>query len=137
MATVGKNKYQATDYDFGNTVAILRIIYIAAIVIIIVTIVASMFGAGFVALRDHALGFLGMIQILFSGLAALVINYLWYSFAIVLFEIVKNLRQTRDEIMALRKVSFVNSAATQVNAEKQPSGSLRYDPNTHEYIKAQ
>lgn len=132
MATMGKNRYQATDYDFGNTVTILKIVYIISIILIVGYMVW-----GVIATSREREAFSLFILIILAGLAALVINYLWYSFAIVLFEIVKNLRQTRDEIMALRKVSTVNSAATQVNAEKQPSGSLRYDPNTHEYIKAQ
>lgn len=131
MATVGKNKYQATDYDFSNTVAILGIIYIIAICLIVISMVIGAVAA--LSNNNSPALILGLS----SGLIALVINYLWYSFSVVLFEIVKNLRQTRDEIMALRKGSTVNSAATQVNAEKQPSGSLRYDPNTHEYIKAQ
>lgn len=130
MSKTIQNKYHSTDYNFDGTLSILSAVYWLGIVL---TVVVVMIGCVVFANGNQP----GMVfATILYGVVALIANHLWYSFARVLFEIVKNLRQTRDEIMALRNSSVRVPDTPRSEGEGNTSSPLRYDPETHEYVKA-
>ena len=124
-----QNKYHATDYNFDGTLSILSAVYW---VVKILTVAGVLIGCIVFANGNQP----GMVfATILCGVVVLIANHLWYSFARVLFEIVKNLRQTRDEIMALRNSSARVPDASRSGGAEDTSSPLRYDPETHEYVK--
>lgn len=129
MSRTIQNKYHATDYNFDGTLSILSAVYW---VVIILTVTGGLISCVASASEGHP----GMVfATILTGVMILIANHLWYSFARVLFEIVKNLRQTRDEIMALRNSSARVPDASRSGGAEDTSSPLRYDPETHEYVK--
>ena len=124
-----QNKYHATDYNFDGTLSILSAVYWVGNILTVAVAMVS-----FVAFASEGHPPM-MFATILTGVMVLIANHLWYSFARVLFEIVKNLRQTRDEIMALRNSSARVPDASRSGGAEDTSSPLRYDPETHEYVK--
>ena len=130
MSKTIQNKYHSTDYNFDGALSILSAVYWLCIVL---TVVVVMIGCVVFANGNQP----GMVfATILCGVVVLIVIHFWYSFARVLFEIVKNLRQTRDEIMALRNSSVRVPDTPRSGGEGNTSSPLRYDPETHEYVKA-
>lgn len=121
-----KKDYEKTDVSFDTAVSIIRIIYYVAEVIIILVVLAAALN-----FREN-----GALVALVTGIVLGLAVHVAYCFNIGLFELIKNVRQVRNEIIASREygASSSKTAATPSNTGwNTPTSSPRYNPKTHEY----
>lgn len=117
-----KKDYEKTDANFETAVSVIRIIYYVVEVIIVMGIIGSACNRSFPV-------------VVFGVILGLVVHVI-YCFNIGLFELIKNVREVRDEIITSRECGASSSktaAAPSNSGWNTPTSSPRYNPKTHEY----
>lgn len=122
------NEYEKTDFNFSRAKSVLRGVYIATQAVAILQLV----GLTITAVHERGVA-VAMPFVLMLVLAPFLIH-LSYSFMIGFFEIIRHLREIRNELVSARTKT---SAASQTFGQLPPpnNSSLRYDSATHQYIK--
>lgn len=126
------NGYAKTDFNFATAQSVIRGVYCILMILIVLGALGGVLGM--MAGRGGAsVGLVALSSCIVSGL----LLHVGYSFLVGFFELIKHAREIRNELVALRVKSGASApapvAATQPAAT---AGATRYDPATHQYVKA-
>ena len=122
------NEYEKADIDFSRAKSVLRGVYLATQAIAILQII----GLTITAVHERGVA-VAMPFVLMLVLAPFLIH-LSYSFMIGFFEIIRHLREIRNEMASARKRAGISSQ-TFGQPPQSDNSSLRYDSATHQYIR--
>lgn len=123
------NEYAKSDIDFSRARSVLRGVYIAVQIILIL----SLFGMTITAIHENGLAMSMSVVLMLVIMPFLA--HLIYSFYVGFFEIVRHLREIRDELVASRTRTGA-IAQTPPQAVQTDAAPLRYDAKTHQYVKS-
>lgn len=122
------NEYEKADIDFSRAKSVLRGVYLATQAIAILQLV------GLTITAIHESGVAVAMPFVFMLVLAPFLIHLSYSFMIGFFEIIRHLREIRNEMASARKRAGI-SLQTFGQSPQSDNSSLRYDSATHQYIK--
>ena len=132
MGLVQNNGYAKTDFDFTTARSVIRGVYLVFMALIVLCglggFITSAGGVGRPAV--------GLMTIFISLIMGLMLH-VGYSFLVGFFELIKHAREIRNELAALRAKSGASAPAPVSAAQPAATaGATRYDPATHQYVKA-
>lgn len=124
----GSKRYLETDIDFSMARSVIRGVYFTLETISLV--------GGLIACCLVIPGW-GKVVAILCGLMNMLFVHLFYCFAIGFFELIKNVRQVRDELAQTHQRTMASSDNPVEHwlSGSTPSSKTRYDAATHQYVK--
>ena len=104
MSLTRKNGYEKTDFNFATARSVIRVVYLIIMALIVISVVVSV--VDLVIGRPHV-GFAMLLPCVVLGL----LLHVGYSFLIGFFELIKHVREVRNELVELRMKSDVQAPA--------------------------
>ena len=119
------NEYAKSDFDFSRAKSVLRGAYLLALIILVLALLSPA-----IAEVRGGEGMSAVLMLIFMPF----LFHVGYSFMVGFFEIVRHLREIRNELVALR-LKAVLTQQPPVQPSQAGASSLRYDSATHQYVK--
>lgn len=132
MSLTRNDGYAKTDFDFTTTRSVIHGVYCIFMFLVLLGAIG-----GIVCIASGnggaSVGLTALVSCIVSGL----LLHVGYSFLVGYFELIKHAREIRNEPVALRVKSGASAPAPVSAAQPTATaGATRYDPATHQYVKA-
>ena len=132
MGLVQNISYAKTDFNFTTAKSVIHGVYCIFMFLVLLGAIGGVvcIASG----KDGAsVGLTTIVSCIVSGL----LLHVGYSFLVGFFELIKHTREIRNELVALRVKSGASAPAPVSAAQPAATaGATRYDPATHQYVKA-